>query len=265
MKQKGSYQVESLSSKKGELDRLSLQANSGLALEQELLHKSGLTPSMKVLDLGCGNGIVSNQLSKLLKDGEVVGMDRSDELFNLASRKYLDVPNLSFVKGDVYALPFQNESFDFVYARFLFQHLVDPLKALLEIKRVLKPEGVVSLIDVDDSWLMTHPEHQTFERLKSAAAKRQRELGGDRFIGRKFNNYFEQAGFQIFNTEIRGVSDLDLGTKDFLTITTSFKFQQLNPDQKETFADDYGQMIEDLMEGGYSLFAGVFNGVAKKE
>jgi len=265
MKQKGSYQVESLSSKKVELDRLSLQANSGLALEQELLHKSGLTSSMKVLDLGCGNGIVSNQLSKLLKDGEVVGVDRSDELVNLASRKYRDVTNLSFVKGDVYALPFQDESFDFVYARFLFQHLVDPLKVLFEIKRVLKPEGVVSLIDVDDSWLIIHPEHQTFEQLKSAAAERQRELGGDRFIGRKFNNYFEQAGFLAFNTELRGVSDLDLGMKNFLTITTSFKFQQLHPEQKESFADDYGQMIEDLMEGGYSLFAGVFNGVAKKQ
>ncbi|MEW6188587.1 MAG: class I SAM-dependent methyltransferase [Actinomycetota bacterium] len=96
----------------------------------------------RVLDLGCGNG----RLLELFKDTNIkyVGLDISEELLNIARSRYTG-PNLSFVLGDALDLPFDEDSFDTVYAIALLHHIPSTpfrFKVMKEVHRVLKGGGI---------------------------------------------------------------------------------------------------------------------------
>lgn len=93
-----------------------------------------------VLDIGCGSGHGSNRLASKFK--KVHGVDISPEAIAYA-KKYWPEPNIEFSIGDSMDIPFPDSSFDVVVAFEVFEHLSDWRKFLSEIKRVLKPEGVV--------------------------------------------------------------------------------------------------------------------------
>lgn len=97
--------------------------------------------SNKVLDLGCGNG----RLYQLFCDLsiEYVGVDFSEGQLEMARKNY---PEVKFVLGEMTDLPFKDNEFDIIYCIATFHHLShreSRLKALEEMKRVLKPEGKV--------------------------------------------------------------------------------------------------------------------------
>lgn len=115
-----------------------------------------LRPGMRVLDCGCGPGTITMGLAEAVAPGEAVGLDfQPDQIAAaraLASER--GVANVRFVTGSVYELPFPDASFDAAYANTLFMHLAEPTRALAEMKRVLKPGGVVALADDDhDTWI----------------------------------------------------------------------------------------------------------------
>lgn len=91
--------------------------------------------SDKILDLGCGNGF----LSQLYPNFDVMGVDISDGM--LANNPY------KWVRGSAESIPFPNEHFDFVICRSLIHHLENPRIALKEVFRVLKNGGKVSFWD----------------------------------------------------------------------------------------------------------------------
>jgi ubiquinone/menaquinone biosynthesis C-methylase UbiE len=95
-----------------------------------------------VLDIGCGSGHGSNTLAKKFK--EVHGVDISPEAIAYAEQ-YWKLPNIHFKIGDSLAIPFPENTFDVVVAFEVFEHLTDWRKFLSEIKRVLKPDGLVYL------------------------------------------------------------------------------------------------------------------------
>lgn len=88
---------------------------------------------------------------------EIVGLDASPEVIKQAEehlqRNCLEEEgvDIRFMEGDVYDLPFEDGSFDFVHAHQVLQHLSDPLSALREMRRVAR--HAVSVREVDyDSW-----------------------------------------------------------------------------------------------------------------
>jgi len=97
----------------------------------------------KVLDLGCGNG----RLLELLQDKKIeyVGVDNSQKIIEIAKEKH---PNFQFLVADALSLPFLENSFDKVFSISVFHHIPSEefrLKFLEEIKRILKPKGVLIL------------------------------------------------------------------------------------------------------------------------
>lgn len=109
-----------------------------------------------------------------------------------------------FQEANVEALPFAEEQFQFVMARFVYQHLQNPHTASHEIARVLKPGGHVCLIDIDDQFVITYPEHsEGFNRLQKALIQLQSARGGDRFVGRKLATYMHEVGLQVLGTVIQ--------------------------------------------------------------
>ena len=106
--------------------------------------------------------------------------------------------DVGFSAGDVCALSFADASFDLVFIREVLQFVPDPVEALRELLRVLKPGGYVCVSDMDDSLRITWPPPSpALERLVDVVAELQHEGGGDRQIGRKLTTYLRSAGFGI--------------------------------------------------------------------
>ncbi len=93
-----------------------------------------------VLDIGCGAGHGSNILSK--KFSEVKGVDISSEAIEYA-RENWSQQNIEFIVGSALNIPFDKETFDIVTAFEVFEHIEDWRSFLLEVKRVLKKDGVL--------------------------------------------------------------------------------------------------------------------------
>jgi ubiquinone/menaquinone biosynthesis C-methylase UbiE len=156
-----------------------------------------LVAGQRVLDVGCGPGTITLDLGRLVAPGEVVGLDTSSEVIAAAeaARVSAEVENVSFSVGDVYALDHADASFDVVHAHQVLQHLTDPVAALVEMRRVLRPGGLVAVRDSDYSAFGWFPLDPRLDRwlelyhLVTAANRAQADAG------RYLRSWVRAAGF----------------------------------------------------------------------
>jgi len=95
-----------------------------------------------ILDIGCGDGVLSYLLS-CQKGAFVIGIDPSDEAINFAKKKTRNIKNIEFVKASAYCLPLKNGSMDYIVASEVIEHLRRPREMLAEIKKVFSGRGKV--------------------------------------------------------------------------------------------------------------------------
>lgn len=167
----------------------------GRLLEKEIELLS-LKPGMRVLDAGCGTGVVTRRIAVKVSPGEVHGVDM-DPLFIQKAKKLAaekEASNIKFSLGNADDLGFEDGFFDLSYSRLVLMHVQDPVKTVAELKRVTKSGGTVAISDQDDGGIIVYPElpkmMQMFSKYKSLADRR----GEDRFIGRKLFSIMKQAG-----------------------------------------------------------------------
>ncbi len=248
----GSYAFGDFASNEAELERLRAQATAAWALEKNRILDAGLAPGMTVLDLACGPGFISRLIAaELGPEGRVLGIDLNDRLLGIAQKTAAHWnasggeprAGLSFKKADVYDLGLAENSVDFVYARFLFQHLERPLDALAQIRRVLKPGGRLIVADTDDALFSLYPEPPALKPLMETAAQAQRRRGGDRRVGRKLAYYLKRSGFTDVATDIVVVSSDDIGLEEFLAVSTRFKIEWL-PEAERPAAQEMLETIK---------------------
>lgn len=103
-----------------------------------------------ILDIGCAGGTITNNISHIFPQAKITGVDVYPRAIEYGRRKY---PDIKFVLGDAQNIPFKNKSFDLVVCYETLEHLINPLEALREIKRVLKSDGV-ALIAMDSGSLL---------------------------------------------------------------------------------------------------------------
>ena len=163
-------------------------------------------PEWTVLDVGCGLGILSFELAGNLPI-TVTGVDietrfvaHAGELCRrLEAREYFaDGATVRFSEGDIHTLAVPDDSVDLLFVRELLQFLPDPLLAVREIFRVVRPGRFACLGDIDDQLYITWPPPSAAqERLVGAFRALHRQRGGDRQVGRKLSTYLSEAGFLI--------------------------------------------------------------------
>lgn len=109
----------------------------------------------KILDLGCGTGVMTIQIAKHLKSpGHIIGIDAAENMIKVANRnlkKTSPGDTCSFMAALAEELPFEGESFDYCFSSMFYHHLPLELKkiSLQESYRILKPGGVLVVIDID--------------------------------------------------------------------------------------------------------------------
>ena len=94
--------------------------------------------NLRCLDIGCGDGRTYGNWIQT-RVGQYVGVDVSENAVNMAKSLGLDARRI----GDASDLPFNNAEFDLAICMEVLEHLFDPLLAVKEAKRVLKPGGVL--------------------------------------------------------------------------------------------------------------------------
>lgn len=103
-----------------------------------------IKPNSKVLDLCCGSGDLGKIIKKLQPSCDVIGVDFSQNMIELASKKN---PNITYRQMDVTSLSFEKNSFDYTVMGFGLRNIPQKNKALEEIYRTLKSEGQFLHID----------------------------------------------------------------------------------------------------------------------
>lgn len=181
-----------------ETERLNIQS---ALFEKEAIHTfdlAGLKQGMRCLDAGCGVGHTSLLMSKLVgKSGKVVGLDMNENNINVCKKKLNCIDNnLEFVVGDLHGTILKDSSFDFVYSRFLFQHLTDPEKALLKISKLTVDKGIIAVEELDHGLWLSYPYDPHLRKLQRAYVNLLKLSGSDPFIARKLYSIFLKNGLK---------------------------------------------------------------------
>jgi ubiquinone/menaquinone biosynthesis C-methylase UbiE len=119
---------------------------------QKIISLLNLEPSHRILDLGCGTGVLTRAIGDRLdarSGGVSIGIDAAGKMIEAARKKRAN-ETCRFEVAAAEALPFENSSFDAVVSTLFFHHLPFDLKAksLSEANRVLKPDGRLLVADM---------------------------------------------------------------------------------------------------------------------
>lgn len=134
---------------------------------------SGIKPGIKVLEIGCGSGAFTIEAARTVgQQGKVYALDIQEDMLGklrtkLSRPENLDIRNIEIVHKSAYELPFEDNSLDLVYMVTVFQEIPDKQRSLAQIKRVLKPAGILAV-----SELLPDPDYpwrSTTERMLSKA------------------------------------------------------------------------------------------------
>jgi len=151
-----------------------------------------LRPGLSLLDVGCGPGTITADLAGRLAPGRVCGIDPSADVVAAAEREHAGI---EFATGDVYTMAFDDASWDIVHAHQVLQHLPDPVTALKEMRRVVRPGGIVAARDSDYAAFTWHPADDRLARWLALYHDIARSNGGEPDAGRYLLSWAKQAGF----------------------------------------------------------------------
>jgi arsenite methyltransferase len=113
----------------------------------------------RVLDIGCGPGFYCAELlGEVGSKGSVVGVDGSPSMLALAERRCEDADNVEFHEADATSLPVPDSSVDRALCVQVLEYVADPVTALAEMHRALRPGGRVVIWDIDWATVSFHSE-----------------------------------------------------------------------------------------------------------
>jgi ubiquinone/menaquinone biosynthesis C-methylase UbiE len=157
---------------------------------------SALKLGLRVLDVGCGTGAISKDIAALIGDtGHVTGIDNTEFFIQSGKETYADVKNLDLIYTDLFAYE-PEEKFDLIVAARVLQWLNNPVEALKKMYALLKPGGIVSILDYNHEALEWQPQPPaSMLRFYATFLRWRGDAGMNNHIAEDLPGYFEEAGF----------------------------------------------------------------------
>lgn len=216
----GSYRAESFAiSFDDEIRRLNAQVDLFWRVESPLLERVGLIDGLDVLDCGCGPG----RLIELLKTSRpalrCTGLEIDPVLAGAAAGRFAErnLADCRVVQGSAECPNLPEESFDFIVMRLVLEHLPDPVPALRQLAKLLRPGGRIAVISNDFEYhLRTWPPVDELDLLYEAYCASRRHDGGDPCSGRRLPSLLAAAGLSVMAFEMETAHSSLEGDRAFL-------------------------------------------------
>jgi SAM-dependent methyltransferase len=173
-----------------------LQDQAGTLVD--LLHAdTAYPPGSSVLEAGCGVGAQTATLARRSPEARFTSVDVSAASLAEAERRVTEagLGNVTFRHGDIFDLPFAAASFDHVFVCFVLEHLARPVDALAALKRLLRPDGTITVIEGDHGSAYFHPDSAAAHDAIGTQIELQARAGGNALIGRQVYPLLTRAGF----------------------------------------------------------------------
>jgi SAM-dependent methyltransferase len=224
---------------------------------------------MSLLDCGCGPGSLTLGFAELLAPGQIVGTEIEGSHVALAtqSAKQRDLSNVRFEVADIYALPFEDASFDTVFISAVLGNLREPVRGLREAYRVLKPGGVIGIKEFDHGGDLVYPSDPVVMKYDELYRRLRLEYGHDPHGGRKIGKLLLDAGFQDLK---RSASYESYGDPEGLRDSAEISIGLLSEGWADAFmsrgwatAEEINEMYDGLRK--FSTLAGAFYAYAWSE
>ncbi len=185
-----------------EAHRLDLKTDGTTVKNQAMW--AGIKPGMRVADLGFGSGKTTFYLHKLVQpDGEVVGVDIAEDRVDYAKKHYSE-KGIEYIRRDICKPLDDLGMFDFIWVRFVLEyHRSKSFDLVNNISRILKPGGILCLIDLDYNCLshfgLSHRLKRTLYGIMKALEK---NADFDPYVGIKLYSYLFDLGFQDIDVSL---------------------------------------------------------------
>ncbi|MBO2464304.1 methyltransferase domain-containing protein [Actinomadura violacea] len=168
------------------------------AYKRHMLESLAVEPGHTVLDAGCGPGTDLAALAAAAgPSGTVIGVDHDPAMADAARRRTADLPGVRVEQADAHALPLEAGSVDRARMDRVMMHLDDPSRALGELRRVLRPGGLLALAEPDWHTLaIDHPDLGASLALTRFVAE---NANRNQAMGRQVPRLAEAAGFTVLS------------------------------------------------------------------
>jgi len=185
---------------------LRLETKTDLEATRKQAEWCGLRPGLRVLDAGCGTGLVTSILHEMiLPGGEIVGVDNSEERIRFAQKKYGTSSSIQFRRLDLRDSIDGMGEFDLIWSRFFleFYRLESPA-IVKNLSDCLKRGGYLCLLDLDHNALNHYEMPARMEAILFQAMRRmETENNFDPHVGRKLYAYLYDLGFENIEMDLR--------------------------------------------------------------
>ena len=156
-----------------------------------------LKPGLRVLDFGCGPGNISVGLAERIAPGELHGVDMEESQIELgrAAAAAGGHDNMTLHVGNVLSLPFEDNFFDVAHCHAVLMHVPETQPALAEVKRVLKPGGIIASREVIVASSFLEPQSDEITDAWGVFSRLIQGNGGHPQFGKELKGALLEAGF----------------------------------------------------------------------
>ncbi len=185
---------------------LRLESKTDVEVVRKQAEWCGLRPGLRVLDAGCGTGLVTSILHEMiLPGGAIVGVDNSEERIRFARQKYGNASSIQFRQLDLRDSIADLGEFDLIWSRFFLEfYRLESADIVKNLSDCLKPGGYLCLLDLDHNVLNHYEMPAQMEKvLFKAMRKIEMENNFDPYVGRKLYAYLYDLGFGNIEIDLK--------------------------------------------------------------
>ena len=248
----GSYELKSFTENiESEVNRLKYQVDLFYKKEIGLYERIGLKDGMALIECGSGPGFLISNIVRDMPSCKATALEvdpwlvkQLNKISESEGRKLFEVKQAS-----IYDTKLPDNSYDFAIVRLVMEHLKEPAKAITEVRRILKPGGMLVIVSNDFAYhLLTYPPIAELDEMYMAYIKSRILEGGNPMIGRQLPALLKNADFESVSIEIICVHSELEGDKPFL------KAENVNI-SKSLVNDGFlkKEILDSLMENWYKM------------